>query len=144
MLVRKITMLWEPGTGAPSKIDYMIAEGSLTKDGLTVTTLPNTGVHMVDMDSLVMWELSAPVEADSVVLRLYDVDYPHTVDIDGAQFSIPALDVAWGEYNFKLTPTPELPTPSKIESWFPMSPIQGPPLPRFLGLLWPWYKIKGD
>lgn len=134
MLVKTITMLWEPGTGAPSKIDYMIAEGSLAKDGLTVATLPNTGVHMVDMDSLVMWELSAPVEADEVLLKLYDVDYPHTLDIDGTQFPIPALDVAWGEYNFKL------PTPSKTESWFPMPPSQGPPLPRFLGLLWPWYK----
>ena len=140
MLVQTITMLWEPGTGAPSKIDYMIAEGRLTKEGIAVATLPNTGVHMVDMDSLMMWQLSQPVEADSIVLKLYDVDYPHTVDVNGAQFPIPALNVAWGEYNFKLTTAPKIPAPSAIQNWYPMPPVQGPPLPRFLRFLWPWYK----
>ena len=28
----------------------------------------------------------------------------------------------------------------KLEDWFPMSPLKGPPLPRFLGIYWPWYK----
>lgn len=27
-----------------------------------------------------------------------------------------------------------------LEDWFPMSPLVGPPLPRFLGLTWPWYR----
>ena len=28
----------------------------------------------------------------------------------------------------------------KLEDWLPMEPGMGPPLPRFLGLTWPWYK----
>lgn len=28
----------------------------------------------------------------------------------------------------------------KVENWFPMEPTKGPPLPRFLNILWPWYK----
>ena len=28
----------------------------------------------------------------------------------------------------------------KLEDWFPMSPMVGPPLPKFLGIYWPWYK----
>lgn len=27
-----------------------------------------------------------------------------------------------------------------LENWTPMSPLKGPPLPRFLGIYWPWYK----
>lgn len=27
-----------------------------------------------------------------------------------------------------------------IENWMPMEPAKGPPLPRFLGIYWPWYK----
>ena len=29
-----------------------------------------------------------------------------------------------------------------IGDWVPMSPLQGPPLPRFLNIFWPW--IKGE
>ncbi len=28
----------------------------------------------------------------------------------------------------------------KLEDWFPMSPAEGPPLPKFLKIYWPWYK----
>jgi len=28
----------------------------------------------------------------------------------------------------------------ELEEWAPMPPDQGPPLPRFLNILWPWYK----
>lgn len=28
----------------------------------------------------------------------------------------------------------------KIEDWLPPSPLVGPPLPRFIGITWPWYK----
>lgn len=31
----------------------------------------------------------------------------------------------------------------KLEDWFPMSPLMGPPLPKWLGLKWPWYKGEG-
>jgi len=31
----------------------------------------------------------------------------------------------------------------KLENWMPMSPDMGPPLPRFLSLLWPWYTPPG-
>jgi hypothetical protein len=27
-----------------------------------------------------------------------------------------------------------------LENWLPMEPAKGPPLPRFLGITWPWYK----
>ncbi len=27
-----------------------------------------------------------------------------------------------------------------IQDWLPISPLEGPPLPKFLGLTWPWYK----
>ncbi len=30
-----------------------------------------------------------------------------------------------------------------LEMLLPMSPMEGPPLPRFLGVYWPWYKGKG-
>lgn len=26
----------------------------------------------------------------------------------------------------------------KLEDWLPMMPMDGPPLPRFLGIYWPW------
>ena len=29
----------------------------------------------------------------------------------------------------------------EIENWLPMEPAKGPPLPRFLNILWPWYKL---
>ena len=28
----------------------------------------------------------------------------------------------------------------ELENWFPMDPVKGPPLPRFLNIHWPWYK----
>lgn len=28
----------------------------------------------------------------------------------------------------------------KLEDWMPMPPDMGPPLPKFLGIFWPWYK----
>jgi len=28
----------------------------------------------------------------------------------------------------------------ELENWLPMEPTMGPPLPRFLNILWPWYK----
>jgi len=28
-----------------------------------------------------------------------------------------------------------------FEDWFPMMPNMGPPLPRILGIYWPWYKV---
>lgn len=28
----------------------------------------------------------------------------------------------------------------ELEDWMPMEPDKGPPLPRFLGIYWPWYK----
>lgn len=28
----------------------------------------------------------------------------------------------------------------ELENWLPMEPAMGPPLPRFLNILWPWYK----
>jgi len=28
----------------------------------------------------------------------------------------------------------------ELENWLPMEPLLGPPLPRFLGIYWPWYK----
>lgn len=27
-----------------------------------------------------------------------------------------------------------------LQDWFPMSPVVGPPLPKWLGVSWPWYK----
>jgi len=29
---------------------------------------------------------------------------------------------------------------AEFQDWLPMSPIEGPPFPRFLGIKWPWYK----
>ena len=31
----------------------------------------------------------------------------------------------------------------KVEDWMPQEPWQGPPLPEFLGIYWPWYKPPG-
>jgi len=31
----------------------------------------------------------------------------------------------------------------RLEDWFPMSPLMGPPLPKWMGLTWPWYKEEG-
>lgn len=31
----------------------------------------------------------------------------------------------------------------KIENWRPQEPSQGPPLPEFLNIYWPWYKPPG-
>lgn len=35
---------------------------------------------------------------------------------------------------------PEFPPEFRLEDWFPMSPIMGPPLPKWLALYWPWYQ----
>jgi len=29
----------------------------------------------------------------------------------------------------------------RIEDWFPRMPNEGPPLPRRLGVYWPWYEL---
>lgn len=29
-----------------------------------------------------------------------------------------------------------------LQEWYPMEPTVGPPLPRWLGIYWPWYKMK--
>lgn len=29
----------------------------------------------------------------------------------------------------------------ELEDWLPMMPNEGPPLPRILGIRWPWYKV---
>ena len=31
----------------------------------------------------------------------------------------------------------------KLEEWLPQEPNQGPPLPEFLGIYWPWYEVPG-
>lgn len=36
-----------------------------------------------------------------------------------------------------------IPTEFKLEDWLPQEPNQGPPLPRLLGIFWPWYKPPG-
>lgn len=28
----------------------------------------------------------------------------------------------------------------QLENWFPQSPLIGPPLPKWMGITWPWYK----
>lgn len=28
----------------------------------------------------------------------------------------------------------------ELEDWLPVMPWAGPPLPRFLGIFWPWYE----
>lgn len=28
----------------------------------------------------------------------------------------------------------------KLEDWWPVSPLEGPPLPKWMGITWPWYK----
>lgn len=33
-----------------------------------------------------------------------------------------------------------MPIAFKLEDWLPQEPSQGPPLPEFLGIFWPWYK----
>lgn len=33
---------------------------------------------------------------------------------------------------------------NKIEYWLPQEPWQGPPLPEFLKIFWPWYKEPGE
>ena len=38
---------------------------------------------------------------------------------------------------------PNIPTEFKMEDWIPQEPNQGPPLPEFLGIYWPWYKLPG-
>jgi len=30
----------------------------------------------------------------------------------------------------------------ELENWLPMEFAKGPPLPRFLGIYWPWYEEK--
>lgn len=32
---------------------------------------------------------------------------------------------------------------ANIQNWFPMSPLKGPPLPRFMNILWPWRAYSG-
>ena len=31
----------------------------------------------------------------------------------------------------------------KLEDWFPMSPLKGPPFPKWMEITWPWYKEEG-
>ncbi len=28
-----------------------------------------------------------------------------------------------------------------LEDWLPISPLEGPPLPKWMGITWPWYKV---
>jgi len=37
-------------------------------------------------------------------------------------------------------PNIKIPTEFKLEDWLPQEPNQGPPLPEFLKIFWPWYK----
>lgn len=37
----------------------------------------------------------------------------------------------------------EIPTEFELEDWIPMMPQMGPPLPRMLGIYWPWYEVPG-
>ena len=114
MLIQTITMLWAPAGIVTDQTDMIIAIGSVIKDGAIVVDLPQVGVPMVNLTSLLMWELPTPIEADSVSLSLYNVDYQHTVDIDGIQFPIAPLDNQWQELSLVLsTPdSPDLPTPT--------------------------------
>ena len=36
-----------------------------------------------------------------------------------------------------------MPIDFKIEDWLPQEPSLGPPLPRYLGIYWPWYAPPG-
>ena len=115
MLIQTITMLWAPAGIVTDQTDMIIAIGSVVKDGAIVVDLPQVGVPMVNLTSLLMWELPTPIEADSVSLSLYNVDYQHTVDIDGVQFPIEPLDNQWQELSLVLStpdsPDPPTPTP---------------------------------
>lgn len=39
-----------------------------------------------------------------------------------------------------LPPAPPNVSNLSLEDWVPMPPDMGPPLPRLLGIFWPWYK----
>lgn len=120
MYVQVIQMVWAPGTGAPDQIDYMIGQGTLLKDGQVVATLPNTGIHMINVDSLIAWDLPQEYEADQIHIELYDVDYPHTLYINGAEFAIPEGNGVWQTFTFDLpdsvdqTPPPSEDSPTNL------------------------------
>jgi len=40
-------------------------------------------------------------------------------------------------------PNIKIPTEFKLEDWIPQEPNQGPPLPEFLKIFWPWYTPPG-
>lgn len=42
-------------------------------------------------------------------------------------------------YTIAVEPLPVKPA-SRLEEWWPCSPAVGPPLPKWLGVIWPWYK----
>jgi hypothetical protein len=133
MIIEKILIKWDPGTGATTIYDWMIAKGNLLKKGEVVAILAQQAVTLKEIEQTV-WEFPESVDADELALDIYDVDYPHTMVIDGQEFSIPEGPSLWKTYSVSLAAAPE----KGISAWWPMSPKMGPPLPQFLNVTWPW------
>ncbi len=150
MKIQRISMEWKPApipqTGFLA--DGIYAQGTLLKDGQPVyfeingvgghslqRAIFNLGAGPEAEDWMplksILWQFDDEIDADTLDLAVFDSNYPHTVLVNGKAFPI-GVDT-WKSYTMKLVEF-------KLEDWLPQDPRQGPPLPSFLNVFWPWYK----
>jgi len=140
------TMRTWKGEGYAS--ETVIFSGTLLKEGSLVATLPSVRVVVGQpyKDGVLIGHASNPiwsdVNVDADTLELHaeteagNTGWTHTIYVNGTKVGL-IFDGGWAvpkDYIFKT------PTELRFEDWLPASPMVGPPLPKWLGLTWPWYK----
>ncbi len=114
MQVSTITVKWAPAPvpEVGSNIDWFKASGQLLKSGSVVAELPEVTVTLEDgpgatrPSEIILWELAVAVDADTLVLNLYDAEYEHTVVVgDSETILADARHAEWVSYTIEFPTT---------------------------------------
>ncbi len=104
MLVSSMVIKWGPAIvpEVGSHIDWFRAKGQLLKAGNIVAILPEVvftieaGPGATRPSEWIPWTFEQVVDADTLVLELYDAEYEHSIVVNDVSFDL--LDARHGEW----------------------------------------------
>ncbi|MBA7689880.1 hypothetical protein ES703_98399 [subsurface metagenome] len=107
--------------------EYRVYIGLFDLTGPVITTWPLPDSFVVAGESERSFSVNVKVDYSNCIMQssLYDIQ---TGEMGASLQTV-----------LEQPPVPEPPPSGRLEDWFPTSPLIGPPLPKWLGLTWPWY-----
>jgi len=114
MQVSTIVIKWAPAPVPEegSNIDWLKASGQLLKSGVVMAELPEVTITLEDgpgatrPSEILLWEVVVAVDADALVLNLYDAEYEHTVVVGSFEAILAnAQHAEWVPYTIEFPVT---------------------------------------